>query len=145
AIGTGIASDPRYVDAVRNQLSEVVGRELVTAGNLVASTSDVGVFLKLSGVLKTSAMKLGKIANDLRLLASGPQAGLGEIQLPPVQAGSSIMPGKVNPVILESVNEVAFTVAGADQVVTMAAQAGQLQLNAFLPSVAHSLFQSLHW
>ena len=145
AIGTGIASDPRYAEAVRRHLSLIVGHELVTARNLVAATSDVGVFLKLSGVLKTSAMKLCKIANDLRLLASGPQAGLAEIRLPPVQAGSSIMPGKVNPVIPESVNQVAFTVAGADLVVTMAAQAGQLQLNAFLPVVAHSLFQSLQW
>jgi aspartate ammonia-lyase len=136
AIGTGIASDPEYAEAARRHLSAIVGYELVTARNLVAATSDVGVFLKLSGVLKTSAMKLSKIANDLRLLASGPQAGLGEIQLPAVQAGSSIMPGKVNPVIPE---------AGADQVVTMAAQAGQLQLNAFLPVAAHSLFQSLQW
>lgn len=145
AIGTGIASDPAYAEAARRHLTGIVGYELVTARNLVAATSDVGVFLKLSGILKTSAMKLGKIANDLRLLASGPQAGFGEIQLPAVQAGSSIMPGKVNPVIPESVNEVAFTVAGADQVVTMAAQAGQLQLNAFQPVVAHSLFQSLQW
>ncbi|HWV25549.1 MAG TPA: aspartate ammonia-lyase [Thermomicrobiales bacterium] len=145
AIGTGIASDPTYAEAARRHLSEIVGFELITARNLVAATSDVGVFLKLSGVLKTSAMKLAKIANDLRLLASGPQAGLGEIHLPSVQAGSSIMPGKVNPVIPESVDQVAFTVAGADQVVTMAAQAGQLQLNAFLPVVAHSLFQSLQW
>jgi len=145
AIGTGIASDPKYAEAARRHLSEITGFDLVTAQNLVAATSDVGVFLKLSGVLKTSAMKLCKIANDLRLLASGPQAGLGEIQLPPVQAGSSIMPGKVNPVIPESVNQVAFSVAGADLVVTMAVQAGQLQLNAFQPVVAHSLFQSLQW
>lgn len=145
AIGTGIASDPTYAEAARRHLSAIIGYDLVTAQNLVAATSDVGVFLKLSGVLKTSAMKLCKIANDLRLLASGPQDGLGEIQLPAVQAGSSIMPGKVNPVIPESVNEVAFTIAGADQIVTMAAQAGQLQLNAFLPVVAHSLFQSLQW
>ncbi|MGB3305424.1 MAG: aspartate ammonia-lyase [Thermomicrobiales bacterium] len=145
AIGTGITADPRYAEAVRRHLSELTGFELVTARNLVAATSDIGVFLKLSGVLKTSAMKLSKVASDLRLLASGPQAGLGEISLPAVQAGSSIMPGKVNPVIPESVNEVAFTVAGADLVVTMAAQAGQLQLNAFLPVVAHSLFQSLQW
>ena len=145
AIGTGIASDPKYAEAARRHLSEIMDYELVTARNLVAATSDVGVFLKLSGVLKTSAMKLSKIANDLRLLASGPQAGLNEIHLPAVQAGSSIMPGKVNPVIPESVSQVAFTVAGADLVVTMAAQAGQLQLNAFQPVVAHSLFQSLQW
>jgi aspartate ammonia-lyase len=145
AIGTGIAADPRYAEAVRRHLEAITGYELVTARNLVAATSDVGVFLKLSGVLKTSAMKLSKIASDLRLLASGPQAGFGEISLPPVQAGSSIMPGKVNPVIPEAVTQVAFTVAGADLTVTMAAQAGQLQLNAFQPVVAHSLFQSLQW
>ncbi len=145
AIGTGIASDPRYAEAARKHLSEITGYDLVTARNLVAATSDVGVFLKLSGVLKTSAMKLLKIANDLRLLSSGPQAGLGEISLPPVQAGSSIMPGKVNPVIPEAVTQVAFSVAGSDLTVTMAAQAGQLQLNAFQPVVAHSLFQSLQW
>jgi aspartate ammonia-lyase len=145
AIGTGIASDPKYAETVRRHLGEVSGYDLVTAQNLVASTSDIGVFLKLSGVLKTSAMKLSKIASDLRLLSSGPQAGLGEIFLPPVQAGSSIMPGKVNPVIPEAVSQVAFAVAGADLTVTMAAQAGQLQLNAFLPVVAHSLFQSMQW
>lgn len=145
AIGTGITADPGYAALVREHLSAITGLELKTAANLVAATSDVGVFLKLSGVLKTSAMKLLKITNDLRLLSSGPQAGLGEIHLPARQAGSSIMPGKVNPVIPEAMAEVAFSVAGADTIVTMATQAGQLQLNAFQPVIAHALFQSLNW
>ncbi|MGN6485659.1 MAG: aspartate ammonia-lyase [Thermomicrobiales bacterium] len=145
AIGTGISADPRYARLVREYLADITGLEMKTAANLVAATSDVGVFLKLSGVLKTSAMKLLKITNDLRLLSSGPQAGLGEIHLPARQAGSSIMPGKVNPVIPEAMAQVAFSVAGADQIVTMAAQAGQLQLNAFEPVIAHALFQSLQW
>jgi aspartate ammonia-lyase len=101
--------------------------------------------MSLSGALKRSAIKLSKICNDLRLLSSGPQAGLGEINLPARQAGSSIMPGKVNPVIPEVVNQVAFSIAGADVTVTMAAEAGQLQLNAFEPIIAHSLLQSLSW
>ncbi|HWU47797.1 MAG TPA: lyase family protein, partial [Humibacter sp.] len=104
-----------------------------------------GAFMSFSSALKRSAIKLSKICNDLRLLSSGPQAGFGEINLPPMQAGSSIMPGKVNPVIPEVVNQVAFSVAGADVTVTMAAEAGQLQLNAFEPVIAHSLLQSITW
>jgi aspartate ammonia-lyase len=115
----------------------------VTATNLVEATQDVGAFVQISGVLKRTAVKLSKICNDLRLLSSGPRAGLGEINLPPVQAGSSIMPGKVNPVIPEVVNQVAFEVIGNDVTVTMAAEGGQLQLNAFEPIIAHSLFESL--
>jgi aspartate ammonia-lyase len=145
AIGTGIASDPRYADAVRLHLADITGFHIVTAPHLVEATTDVGVFLDLSSTLKRSAMKLSKICNDLRLLASGPQAGLGEINLPPRQAGSSIMPGKVNPVIPEVVNQIAFVVAGADVTLTMAAEAGQLQLNAFEPVMAHVLFESLQW
>jgi aspartate ammonia-lyase len=103
------------------------------------------VFITFSGALKRSALKMSKIANDLRLLSSGPQAGLGEINLPARQAGSSIMPGKVNPVIPESVSQVAYSVAGADATVSMAVEAGQLQLNAFEPIIAHSLFQSVTW
>ena len=116
---------------------------LVTASNLVEATQDVGSFVQLSGVLKRTAVKLSKICNDLRLLSSGPRAGLGEINLPPVQAGSSIMPGKVNPVIPEVVNQVAFEVIGNDIAISMAAEGGQLQLNAFEPIIAHSLFESL--
>ncbi|UJR85518.1 aspartate ammonia-lyase [Sandaracinus amylolyticus] len=145
AVGTGITADPRYAESVRKHLSEITGIELRTAAHLVAATSDMGVFMQLSGGLKRFAMKLSKICNDLRLLASGPQCGLGEIRLPARQAGSSIMPGKVNPVIPEVVNEVAFVVAGADVTVAMACEAGQLQLNAFGPVVAHALLESLKW
>jgi aspartate ammonia-lyase len=118
--------------------------DLATADDLVEATSDTGSFMSFSSTLKRNAMKLSKICNDLRLL-SGPQAGLGEINLPAMQAGSSIMPGKVNPVIPEVVNQVAFAVAGADLTVTMASEAGQLQLNAFEPVIAHSIFQSITW
>ena len=104
---------------------------------------DAGAFVQLSGVLKRVAVKLSKVCNDLRLLSSGPRAGIGEINLPAVQAGSSIMPGKVNPVIPEVVNQVAFEVIGNDITVTMAAEGGQLQLNAFEPIIAHSLFKSI--
>ena len=145
AIGTGIAADPRYAEVVRTHLAAITGYAIVTAPNLVEATTDVGVFMELSGALKRGATKLSKICNDLRLLSSGPQAGFGEINLPPRQAGSSIMPGKVNPVIPEVVNEVAFAVAGADVTLTMAAEAGQLQLNAFGPVMTHVLFESLQW
>ncbi len=145
AIGTGIAADPRYAAAVRKHLAVITGYKIVTAANLIEATTDVGVFMVLSGVLKRNTMKLSKICNDLRLLSSGPQAGFGEINLPPRQAGSSIMPGKVNPVIPEVVNEVAFVVAGGDVTLTMAAEAGQLQLNAFEPVMAHVLFENLKW
>ncbi|WP_440710980.1 aspartate ammonia-lyase [Herbiconiux sp. YIM B11900] len=145
AIGTGITADPNYAATVCRELRELTGFEHVTAADLVEATSDAGVFMTLSGVLKRSAIKLSKICNDLRLLSSGPQAGFGEINLPPRQAGSSIMPGKVNPVIPEVVNQVAFAVAGADVTITMAAEGGQLQLNAFEPVIAHSLLQSLAW
>jgi aspartate ammonia-lyase len=145
AIGTGITADSRYADAVRRQLSEVTGLEMKTAPDLIEATSDAGVFMTLSGTLKRAAVKLSKICNDLRLLSSGPQAGLGEIDLPARQAGSSIMPGKVNPVIPEVVNQVAFSVIGADATVTAAAEAGQLQLNAFEPVIAHSILQSILW
>ena len=145
AIGTGIAADPRFPAAAARHLAAITGYQIVTAADLIEATTDVGVFLELSGALKRTAMKLSKICNDLRLLASGPQAGLNEINLPPRQAGSSIMPGKVNPVIPEAVNEVAFAVAGHDATMTMAAEAGQLQLNAFEPVMAHVLFESLQW
>ncbi|HAB19360.1 MAG TPA: aspartate ammonia-lyase [Verrucomicrobiota bacterium] len=145
AIGTGITADQRYAAAVQKHLAAITGFPIVTASNLIEATTDVGVFMELSGVLKRNAMKLSKICNDLRLLSSGPQAGFGEINLPPRQAGSSIMPGKVNPVIPEVVNEVAFIVAGGDVTLAMAAEAGQLQLNAFEPVMAHVLFENLKW
>ncbi len=143
AIGTGITAHPGYAEQVRKHLAKITGIPFVTAKNLVEATQDAGVFVQLSGVLKRVAVKLSKICNDLRLLSSGPRAGLGEINLPPVQAGSSIMPGKVNPVIPEVVNQIAFEVIGNDVTVSFAAEAGQLQLNAFLPIVADSIFKSL--
>ena len=145
AIGTGITADPRYAAAVLKHLVEITGISMETAPDLIEATADAGIFMTLSGTLKRAAVKLSKICNDLRLLSSGPQAGLGEITLPPRQAGSSIMPGKVNPVIPEVVNQVAFSVIGADATVTAAAEAGQLQLNAFEPVIAHSILQSLMW
>ena len=143
AIGTGINAHPNYAALARQHLSEVTGIPYVTAGNLVEATQDAGAFVQLSGVLKRVAVKLSKICNDLRLLSSGPRAGLGEINLPAVQAGSSIMPGKVNPVIPEVVNQIAFLVIGNDVTVSFAAESGQLQLNAFEPIIAHSLFDNL--
>jgi aspartate ammonia-lyase len=143
AIGTGITAHPQYADLVCRHLSAITGLALKTAPNLVEATQDAGVFVQLSGVLKRIAVKLSKTCNDLRLLSSGPRAGLGEINLPPMQPGSSIMPGKVNPVIPEVVNQIAFEVIGNDITVTMAAEAGQLQLNAFEPIIAYSLFRSI--
>jgi aspartate ammonia-lyase len=145
AIGTGITADPGYAEAVVRHLRAITGLHLEPAPDLIEATSDTGVFMTFSGALKRSAIKLSKICNDLRLLSSGPQAGFGEINLPPRQAGSSIMPGKVNPVIPEAVSQVAYAVAGADVTVTMAAESGQLQLNAFEPVIAHSLLQSIVW
>src|SRR5688500_8986993 len=143
AIGTGINAHPDYAPLVTRRLSEISGVPLVLSPNLVEATQDAGSFVQLSGVLKRIAVKLSKTCHDLRLLSSGPRAGIGEITLPAVQAGSSIMPGKVNPVIPEVVNQIAFEVIGNDVTVTMAAEAGQLQLNAFEPIIAHSLFKSL--
>jgi aspartate ammonia-lyase len=143
AIGTGINAHPEYAVRVTRILSEIAGAEFIVSPNLIEATQDAGAFVQLSGVLKRVAVKLSKVCNDLRLLSSGPRAGFGEINLPAVQAGSSIMPGKVNPVIPEVVNQVAFEVIGNDIAVTMAAEAGQLQLNAFEPLIAHSLFKSI--
>jgi aspartate ammonia-lyase len=143
AIGTGINAHPDYAALVCANLREITGVPVVTAGNLIEATQDCGSFVQLSGVLKRVAVKLSKTCNDLRLLSSGPRVGLGEINLPPVQAGSSIMPGKVNPVIPEVVNQIAFEVIGNDVTVSFAAEGGQLQLNAFEPIIAHSLFKSI--
>ena len=143
AIGTGINADPEYAALVCRYLTDISGIAMVTAPNLIEATQDCGAFVQLSGVLKRVAVKLSKICNDLRLLSSGPRAGFGEINLPPMQAGSSIMPGKVNPVIPEVVNQVAFEVIGNDVTVSFAAEGGQMQLNAFEPIIAHSLFKSL--
>ncbi|MEV4437049.1 aspartate ammonia-lyase [Streptomyces sp. NPDC049555] len=143
AIGTGLNAHPRYAEAACGHLGALTGLPLSVAGDLVEATQDMGAFVQLSGVLKRIAVKLSKTCNDLRLLSCGPRAGLAEINLPPVQAGSSIMPGKVNPVIPEVVNQIAFEVVGNDVTVTMAAESGQLQLNAFEPVIAHSLLKSL--
>ncbi|GAB3550555.1 hypothetical protein GCM10027404_17980 [Arthrobacter tumbae] len=145
AIGTGITAPPGYREAVIEELNALTGMRLVSATDLVEATSDTGVFMLVSGVLKRAAVKLSKICNDLRLLSSGPQTGFGEIFLPAVQMGSSIMPGKVNPVIPEMVNQVAFRIVGADSTVTMAVEAGQLQLSAFEPVIADELLESLGW
>ncbi len=139
AVGTGITAPPGYAPIVCAQLVELTGLPLSTAEDLIEATQDAGVFVQLSGVLKRIAVKLSKVCNDLRLLASGPRAGLAEIELPPMQAGSSLMPGKVNPVIPEVVNQIAFEVIGNDVTVTMAAEGGQLQLNAFEPVIFHVL------
>jgi aspartate ammonia-lyase len=144
AIGTGINAHPDYAAKVCAHLARITGIEVLTAPNLVEATQDCGAFVQLSGVLKRVAIKVSKVCNDLRLLSSGPRAGLGEIRLPAMQAGSSIMPGKVNPVIPEVVNQVAFEVIGNDLTISFAAEAGQLQLNAFEPIIAHSLFKSVN-
>ena len=143
AIGTGLNAPPGYAAAACRHLREITGLPLTTAEDLVEATQDCGAFVHLSGVLKRVAVKLSKTCNDLRLLSSGPRAGLNEINLPAVQAGSSIMPGKINPVIPEVVNQVAFEVIGNDVTVTMAAEAGQLQLNAFEPVILHALSESI--
>ncbi|KWX66623.1 class II fumarate hydratase [Mycobacterium sp. NAZ190054] len=143
AIGTGLNAPRGYREAVCRRLSEITTLNLRTADDLIEATQDVGAFVQLSGVLKRTAVKLSKICSDLRLLSSGPRAGFNEINLPAVQAGSSIMPGKVNPVIPEVVNQVAFQVVGNDVTISMAAEGGQLQLNAFEPIIAHSLFTSI--
>ena len=143
AIGTQLNTPKGYSERVTQILSELCEHRFVLAEDLIEATSDTGVFVSTSSTLKRLATKLGKIANDLRLLSSGPRAGFGEINLPARQAGSSIMPGKVNPVIPEVVNQVAFTVIGNDVAVTMAAEAGQLQLNAFEPIIARSLMMSI--
>jgi aspartate ammonia-lyase len=142
AIGTGITAPPGYAPVVCNHLVAITDMPLKTAPDLVEATQDVGAPVLVSGVFKRIAVKLSKVCNDLRLLSSGPQAGLGEIRLPTVQAGSSIMPGKVNPVIPETVNQIAFEVVGRDITVTMAAEAGQLQLNAFEPVMFRALHES---
>jgi len=143
AIGTGITAPRGYAAAVCRELSRITGLTLITAPDLVEATADTGAFVQLSGVLKRCAVKLSKICNDLRLLSSGPRAGLGEINLPPMQPGSSIMPGKVNPVIPEVVNQVCFDVIGGDVTVTIAAEGGQLQLNVFEPVIAYRLLRSI--
>jgi aspartate ammonia-lyase len=143
AIGTGLNAHPDYAHLVTEKLGELTGIPVVGSENLVEATQDAGGYVQLSGVLKRVATKLSKICNDLRLLSSGPRAGLHEINLPAMAPGSSIMPGKVNPIIPEVVNQVAFEVIGNDITVTLAAEAGQLELNVMEPVIAYNLFSSL--
>lgn len=143
AIGTGINADPDYSEKVIKHLRDVTGHDIKLASNLVEATQDTGAFVMYSAAVKRLAVKLSKICNDLRLLSSGPRAGLNEINLPPMQPGSSIMPGKVNPVIPEVVNQIAFKVIGNDLTVTLAAEAGQLELNVMEPIMVQSLFESI--
>ncbi|OFY13440.1 MAG: aspartate ammonia-lyase [Bacteroidetes bacterium GWE2_42_24] len=143
AIGTGICSEPGYSERVIEHLRQVTGMDVVLAENLVEATSDTGQFVMYSSAVKRLAVKLSKICNDLRLLSSGPRCGLHEINLPAMQPGSSIMPGKVNPVIPEVMNQIAFRVIGNDLTVTLAAEAGQLELNVMEPVIVYSLFESI--
>ncbi|CCF79951.1 Aspartate ammonia-lyase [Helicobacter bizzozeronii CCUG 35545] len=142
AIGTGINSHPDYKYIVEKKIQEVTGRPFTIASDLIEASQSTGAYVQVSGALKRIAIKLSKICNDLRLLSSGPRAGLNEINLPKMQPGSSIMPGKVNPVIPEVVNQVCFSVIGNDLAVAMAAEGGQLQLNVFEPVIAYKLFHS---
>lgn len=143
AVGTGLNAPKAYVFTMIEEVRSLTGIGLARAEYMMDPTQNCDVFTEVSGLLKTSAVNLSKIANDLRLLASGPIAGLNEINLPAVQAGSTIMPGKVNPVILEMINQVAFQVMANDMAITLAAQAGQLELNAFLPLIAKNIFEML--
>ena len=143
AIGTGINTDPEYARLAVGHLSQLSGFEFRRATDLVEASSDMGAFVLFSGMLKRLAVKLSKIANDLRMLSMGPRCGLSEINLPPQQPGSSIMPGKINPVIPEAVNQVAYQVIGNDIAITMAAEAGQLQLNAMEPLIAFNVLESI--
>ena len=145
AIGTGINSEPEYSSKVMKHLKRISGLDVVLAGNLVEATQDTGAFVMYSSAVKRLAVKLSKICNDLRLLSSGPRTGINEINLPPMQPGSSIMPGKVNPVIPEVVNQVCFKVIGNDLVVSLASEAAQLELNVMEPVMIHSIIQSSDW
>ncbi len=143
AIGTGLNADRKYVFMVVDILREITGVGLARAENMIDATQNCDMFVEVSGMLKAAATDLAKISSDLRLLSSGPRAGFAEITLPELQAGSSIMPGKVNPVITEAVSQAAFQVMANDHAITLAAMNGQLELNAFIPALAQNLFQSL--
>ncbi|MBO7069875.1 MAG: aspartate ammonia-lyase, partial [Bacteroidales bacterium] len=145
AIGTGLNAVPGFADLCTRKMSEFTGDELVKASDLVEATPDTGAYVSYSAALKRLAIKLSKTCNDLRLLASGPRCGLHEINLPPMAPGSSIMPGKVNPVIPEVTNQVCFKVIGNDTCVAFAAEAGQLQLNVMEPVIAQSILESVTW
>jgi aspartate ammonia-lyase len=139
AVGTGLNAEPDYIRFVARHLARAVGHPLRPAGDMVAAMQSLGDVAALSGAVRTTAMDLSKIASDLRLMSSGPRTGLGEIRLPAVQPGSSIMPGKVNPVLCEMLNMVCYQVLGYDVTIAAAAEAGQLELNVMMPVVAHSL------
>lgn len=143
AVGTGLNADESYLRRIVPNLSEISGMDLVQAYDLIDATQNLDSFVAVSGAVKACAVTLSKIANDLRLMSSGPRAGFGEINLPAKQNGSSIMPGKINPVIPEVVNQVAFNAIGNDMTITMAAEAGQLELNAFEPIIFYCMFQSI--
>ena len=143
AIGTGITAEPEYAEMCIEALCKITGLDIKLADDLIGATSDTSCMVGYSAAMKRVAVKMNKICNDLRLLASGPRCGLGEINLPAMQPGSSIMPGKVNPVIPEVVNQVAFRVIGNDLTVTIASEAGQLELNVMEPIIVHCLFESI--
>ena len=143
AIGTGLNADEKYMQRIVPNLCDVTGMQFFQANDLIDATQNLDSFVSVSGAVKACAVTLSKIANDLRLMSSGPKAGFAEINLPAKQNGSSIMPGKVNPVIPEVVNQVAFLVIGNDVTITMAAEGGQLELNAFEPVTFYCLFQSI--
>lgn len=143
AVGTGLNAPKAYIFNMIERLRDLTGISLARTDYMMDPTQNCDVFVEVSGLLKTSAVTLSKIANDLRLLSSGPYTGLGEISLPAVQAGSSIMPGKINPVIPEAVNQVAFQIIANDTAITLASMSGQLELNAFMPVIAKNLFETL--
>ena len=143
AVGTGLNAEPEYIAFVTEELSKLAGEPIHSAKNMVDATQNTDELAEFSGTLKVSALALSKIANDLRLMASGPKCGLNELLLPAMQPGSSIMPGKVNPVIPETMNQVAFQVCGNDMVISLAVEAGQFELNVMDPVIAYNLFHSL--
>lgn len=143
AVGTGLNADPRYIVKVTEHLREITGLDLRRADDLVDATQNTDAYTEVSSALKICAVNLSKICNDIRLMASGPRTGLGELQLPPRQPGSSIMPGKVNPVMAEVVNQVAFQIIGNDHTIALASEAGQLELNVMEPVLVFNLLQSL--
>jgi aspartate ammonia-lyase len=143
AVGTGLNAEPKFIFKVVKRLRNNTGISLAHAENMIDNTQNLDIFVEVSGLFKSLAVNLNKIANDLRLLSSGPQGGIGEIKLPQVQLGSSIMPGKINPVIPEAINQISFLVMSNDQAITLAAQSGQLELNAMLPLLADKFLESL--
>lgn len=143
AVGTGITADARYIEKIVANIADITGLSLSQADDLVDATQNLDEFVYVSGILKSCAATISKISNDLRLMSSGPRTGFGEINLPPRQNGSSIMPGKINPVMPELMNQIAFNVIGNDLTITMAAEAGQLELNAFEPVIFYCFFESI--